>query len=192
MIRIYPNEIFREIEVDAPLRFRYVISNKGRMISFKDEITQGNLLNGSYTDGYKLFKYKIKNGDKLSNKHLFFCKLVAQYFIPKESEEQKYVLHLDYVRDNDNVLNLKWATYQEMLDHGNKSPHVKLARKKLIEHNLKSDGKKLTTTQVILLKTLLKNPNRTTRLKMLAKQFGISETHVKRIMSGENWGYIKV
>lgn len=192
MIRIYPNEEFREIEIDAPLRFRYVISNRGRMISFTDEITQGVLLNGSYTDGYKLFKYKIRNGDKLSNKHLFFCKLVAQYFIPKESEEQKYVLHLDYIRDNDSVQNLKWATYQEMLDHSNKSPHVKLARKKLVEHNLKSDGKKLTTTQVILLKTLLKNPNRTTRLKMLAKQFGISETHVKRIQKGENWGYIKV
>jgi DNA-binding Xre family transcriptional regulator len=42
------------------------------------------------------------------------------------------------------------------------------------------------------LKKLISDPNRKTRLKMLAKQFGISEMQVSRIKSGENWGHIKI
>jgi hypothetical protein len=192
MIRIYPNEEFREINVHPSLKFRYAISNRGRLASFSDRIDTGNLLNGGMLDGYKIFRYKIRDGEKILNKHFFFYKLVAEYFIPKDSENQKYVLHLDYKRDNDNILNLKWATREEMLEHGRKSPHVKAARQKLLEHNIKADGRKLTSTKVMLIKTLLKNPERKTRLKMIAKQFGISETQVKRIESGENWGHIKV
>jgi hypothetical protein len=36
------------------------------------------------------------------------------------------------------------------------------------------------------------DPNRKTRLKLIAKQFGISEMQLYRIKSGENWGHIKV
>ena len=32
--------------------------------------------------------------------------------------------------------------------------------------------------------------NRKTRLKMIAKQFGISEMQVHRIKTGENWSYV--
>jgi len=79
-----------------------------------------------------------------------------------------------------------------MLAHGKRSPHVIKAKRKLLEHNIKSDGRKLTVTKVIHIKKMLLNPNRKTRLKIIAKQFGISETHVRRIESGENWGHIKV
>jgi uncharacterized protein YjcR len=45
---------------------------------------------------------------------------------------------------------------------------------------------------VIHIKKLLAKPNRTTRLKMIAKQFGVSEMQISRIKSGENWSHIKV
>jgi hypothetical protein len=78
------------------------------------------------------------------------------------------------------------------LEHSKNSPHVKKAFEKLIQHNIKSDGRKLTVTKVIHIKKLLAKPNRTTRLKMIAKQFGVSEMQISRIKSGENWSHIKV
>ncbi len=192
MIRYYPNEEFREFEIPDKLKFRYAVSNIGRLLSFKDDMKEGNLLKGGMADGYKIFRYKITVDGKIKNKHMFIYKLVAKLFIPKASEEQTYVLHLDYVRDNDTLNNLRWATREEMMEHSRKSPHVIQARKNLLEHNLKSDGAKLTVTKVMLIKKMLANPNRTTRLKMIAKQFGVSEMQIRRIASGENWSQVKI
>jgi hypothetical protein len=101
-------------------------------------------------------------------------------------------LHLDRKRDNDDYRNLKWATKEEMEAHSRNSPFVKEAQKKLIEHNLNSDGRKLTVTKVMLIKKLLAKPDQKTRLKMIAKQFGVSEMQIRRIKSGENWSQIKI
>ncbi len=191
-IRVYPNEVFKEIIIEDKLRLRYAVSNKGRMVSFSDDINFGRELKGSFTDGYKMFKYKIYTDGKIKNKHLFICKLVAEYFISKTSEEQTYVLHLDRIRDNDDFKNLRWATREEMLDHSKKSPFVKQAKLNLVEHNLKADGAKLTVTKVMRIKKLLANPNSKTRLKMIAKQFGVSEMQISRIKSGENWSQVKI
>ncbi|HNP33274.1 MAG TPA: NUMOD4 domain-containing protein [Flavobacterium sp.] len=192
MIRFYANEVFREIETDIPLKYRYAVSNRGRLISFTETFTDGNLLKGSYADGYKTFRYCRTENGKRVYKTYFIYKLVAEFFIPKTSEEQQYVLHLDYVRDNDLVNNLRWATYEEKMAHYKKSPHVINSKKKLIEHNIKADGRKLTATSVMRLKKILSRPNQNTRIKILAKQFGISEMQVHRIKRGENWGHIKV
>jgi hypothetical protein len=192
MIRFYPNENFREIEIDYPLQRRYAVSDSGRLISFAEKFADGMVLKGGNSDGYKTLRYMMRNNGKTTSKIFFVYKLVAQFFIPKTAEEQRYVLHLDYKRDNDTLRNLKWATYKEMLAHRQKSPHIIRAKIKLQEHNLKSDGRKLTVTKVIHLKKILQDPNRKTRLKMLAKQFGISEMQVSRIKSGENWGHIVI
>lgn len=189
---IYPGEEFREIEVDYSVKLRYAISNRGRMISFTDEMKNGRLLKGTKSQGYKVFRFKIYRDKKMLNSHLFISKLVAQYFIPKTSEDQVHVLHLDHCRSNDLASNLKWATEAEKLDHNRKSPFVIQARKNRVQPQTAIDGHKLTVTRVMLIKKLLANPKRTTRLKMIAKQFGVSEMQIRRIKSGENWGYIKV
>jgi uncharacterized protein YjcR len=44
----------------------------------------------------------------------------------------------------------------------------------------------------MLIKKLLAKPEQKTRLKMIAKQFGVSEMQIRRIKSGENWGHINV
>lgn len=191
-IRVYPNEEFKEIFIADKLKLRYAVSNKGRLISFTDTMKFGRELRGSMTDGYKLFRYKIYTEGKIKNKHLFIYKLVATYFIPKTSEDQTHVLHLDRKRDNDDYRNLKWATREEMLVHSQNSPFVKQAKVDLIAHNLKADGSKLTVTKVMLIKKLLAKPNLKTRLKMIAKQFGVSEMQIRRIKSGENWSHVKI
>ncbi|MGL2965153.1 NUMOD4 domain-containing protein [Flavobacterium sp. XGLA_31] len=193
MIRFYANEVFREIETDVPMKFRYAVSNRGRLIRFTNEFRDGDELKGSISDGYKAFRYgRTNENGKRIYKTSFVYKLVAEFFIPKTSEDQQHVIHLDFSRDNDTVENLRWATYDEMMEHRKKSPYVIESKRKLIEHNLKADGRKLTTTSVIRLKKMLNNPDRKTRIKMIAKQFGISEMQVHRIKRGENWGHIKV
>ena len=193
MIRIFPNEEFREFTIpDVTFRKRYAISNKGRLANFKDKIDDGAILNGSTTDGYRVFQYKKQVNNVIKSHHVFIGKLVAEYFLPKTSEDQKHVLHLDYARDNDDVRNLRWATYDEMIAHGKKSPKVIEAKRKLTEHNLRYDGHKLTVTRVMLIKKMLQNPEQKTRKKMIAKQFGISETSLRRIELGISWGHIKV
>jgi len=191
-IRIYPGEEFREIQVDYSLKLRYAVSNYGRMVSFTDEIRNGRLLKGTKSEGYRVFRFKIYRDKKMLNSHLFIYKLVAQYFLPKTSEDQLHVLHLDFCRSNDVLSNLKWATEIQRFEHSQRSPLVLEARKRRIEPATAINGHKLTVTRVMLIKKLLANPKQTTRLKMIAKQFGVSEMQIRRIKSGENWGYIKV
>ncbi|MEC4003785.1 HNH endonuclease [Flavobacterium sp. SUN052] len=192
-VQFYPNEEFREITMPTKMRLRYAISNKGRLLSYEDDMKFGRILKGSLTDGYRLFKYKIYTEDKkMINKHLFFSRLVAEYFLKKENDNQIFVLHLDRVRDNDDVRNLRWATKEEMMEHSKNSPFVKQAKKNLLEFNIKRDGRKLTSTDVIRIKKTLARKDQPTRMRIIAKQFGVSEMQIYRIKTGENWGHIKI
>lgn len=191
-IRLYPGEEFWEIEVDYSLKLRYAVSNRGRMVSFTDEIKNGRLLKGTWSQGYKVFRFKIYRDKKMLNAHLFIYKLVAQNFIPKTSDDQVHVVHLDYHRSNDDARNLKWVNEADRLVHMQNSPFVVQARQRRIEPATAINGHKLTVTRVMLIKKLLANPRQTTRMKMIAKQFGVSEMQINRIKRGENWGYIKV
>lgn len=192
MFRPYPSEEFKEIPFDLPQLYRYALSNRGRVIRFKNEFSDGDIYNCKLTSGYQVIVYRTESKGKIVRKPLFVYKVFAQYFVPKESEDQEHVLHLDFERANDKPENLKWATTRQRLDHHATSPHVAEARRKRAESDRKSDGWKLTTTQVIRLKKMLADPNRKTRLRILAKQFGISEMQLYRIKSGENWSHITI
>lgn len=193
MIRIFPNEKWKEFELEYKTKFRYAISNFGRLISFKDKIENGRLLKGAKSDGYNLFRYKMVKGKKIVNRQIFVRKLVAENFLPKPQKDQVFVLLLDRNRNNNYVGNLKWATREEMLEHMKKSPMVIAARKKMIEQKKKlGQGHKLTSSTVKIIKKRILNPNRKTRMKIIAKQFGISEMQLYRIKSGENWGHVTI
>jgi hypothetical protein len=185
-------EIFKEVDFGAKLKYRYAISNYGRFIKYTDKVEEGKMLTGGLTDGYRIFRYRIKENGVAVDKYEFVYKLVAKYFLKKTSPEQTCVIHLDYCRNNDAVLNLKYATKPEMLAHIKRSPAVIEAKKRLVEFNKQSDGRKLTVTQVIHLKKRLLDPNRKTKLKSLAKQFNISEMQLYRIKRGDNWAHLKV
>jgi hypothetical protein len=197
-LRFYSMETFREITLEdsAKLQLHYAISNYGRLISFIDKIEDGKFVNGTTQDGYRIWRYKISDdNNKIRHKHCFFYKLVAEYFIPKTSDEQVYVLHLDWNKRNDCVANLKWATKSEMIAHRENSPFVIEARKKQLAElraKQKHKGNKLTSTQVMLIKKILSAPNRRTRLKIIAKRFGVTTMTLQRIKTGENWGHIKI
>ena len=195
-LQIFATEDFKELELEKGLRFRYAISNFGRLVSFSDKIEFGRIVNGSITEGYRIFRYRIPSDNKTLYRHKCFHRLVAENFLERTSDEQIFVIHVDHNLANDVVTNLKWATKQEMLAHHKKNPKVRKARKKtikrLIEYNRKREGQKLSIQQVIQIKKLITDPNRKTPLKKMAKQFGISEMHLYRIKSGKNWGRINI
>ncbi|WP_035676662.1 NUMOD4 domain-containing protein [Flavobacterium limnosediminis] len=193
MTRFYRDEVFKEIPLEHKHVFRYALSNYGRLMSFTDEMKNGKVLKGSLTDGYHTLR--VTHRDENNKKHqktILLYKWVAELFIPKTADDQLYVIHIDRKKDNDHVSNLKWVNYEGKMAHYKSSPKVIAAKKKLLEHNIKADGPKLTETTVMRLKKILLDPNRKTRMKILAKQFGVSEMQLYRIKSGENWGHVKV
>jgi len=198
ILEIYPDEVFKEIyDLEDELQRRYAISNYGRLVSFLENIENGRFIAGSKQDGYRIWRYEIVSNGKTVYRHRFYYRLVAENFLQKISDEQVYVLHLDRKRANDKVKNLRWATKEEMLEHSKKSPYVIASKKNQVQRlkkyrEKKLDGNKLTMTQVMRLKKRLLDPNRKTRLKILAKQYGVTTMTLHRIKTGENWGHIKV
>lgn len=190
MIKFYPDEEWKEFQLEHKPKFRYAISNYGRLLSFTEKMEEGRLLKPGTIDGYKVFGYKIRKDGKLHERKLFIRRLVAENFIPKENPEQIYVLLLDRDRSNNKVENLKWATHEEMILHSKNSPYVIESKKQVVEKRKKMDGYKLSQVQVKMLKRILFDPNRKTRVRILAKQFGVSELTLYRIKRGENWGHV--
>ena len=188
MTNTFSDETWKELEIiPEGVRLRYAISNYGRVMSFKDTMENGNILRGGLIGGYPILKVRPKGKDKTYYIH----RLIGDYFVKKSSEEEIYVLHMDFDKTNNHVSNLKWATKRQMELHQQNSPYVKKARAlRLLKKPQK--GHKLTSTQVMHLKKKIFDPNRKTRLKILAKQFGISEMQLYRIKSGENWSHVKI
>jgi NUMOD4 motif len=191
-IKSYVDEEWKEFFPQHKLKKRYAISNYGRLAWFTEKIEDGTLLKGSSVQGYRTFSYKKQHKTVIRNYALMLHKLVAENFCKRSSENQTYVIHLNFTKDSNYFKNLKWATYEEMLAHNKKSPLVIEAQRKFHELKKTKKGHKLTDATVALIKKKINNPNRKTRMKMIAKQFNISEMQLYRIKSGENWSRIKV
>ncbi len=194
MLQIFAREEFKEIEIEKGLQFRYAISNLGRLISFTDRFEDGRELRGSLQQGYRIFRYYVRVDGKKNYGFYFYYTLVAKYFLKKMSEDQVYVLHLNRDKADDHVDNLRWATKAEMVAHMVASPLFIDARKKQKDPNsgTKRGTQKLTATKVMRLKKILLDPNRKTRYKILAREFGVTEMQLHRIKTGENWGSVIV
>ncbi len=185
-------EQWKEYPLEKPGKVRYAISNYGRIKSFTNEISDGKILKGAVTEGFLFIRYKRQVNNAITNYHITVHKAVAELFIPKESEDQEYVLHLDYDKLNNQLYNLKWATYNEMRTHAFKSPLTQAAFKKFQQDNIKRDGRKLTSTQVMRIKLKMKRQGDKFSVRKTAKEFNVSEMQIYRIKWGENWGHIEV
>ena len=180
MIRSYRNERWKEIVFDNKIseKEKFKISNYGRIINCKKE--EEFLVNEYFINGYQNLPLKQRVNGKNTSRYVH--KLVAESFLPCK-EDQLYVIHLNYDKKDNRVENLKWATKREKEVHQYTNPEY-------VNKVHKPRTAKLTETRVKLLKRKLNDPNRKTRLKMIAKQFGVSEMQLHRIKTGENWGYV--
>jgi hypothetical protein len=166
------------------LRNRYAVSSTGRIASYKKDILEeGKLLRGSLTTGYRTL-----NLHRPHNKGtLYIHREMAKLFLPKASARQRYVIHRNHNKLDNNIKNLRWATLEEMISHQQKSP-AKMAYKE--KQANRTEGLKLTSAQVRKIKALLNNKNRNVTIKKLAENYGVSEMTMYRIKSGENWARI--
>ena len=169
---------FQEVE-NPP---HYEVSNYGRLKSFQGILTTGTIIKGSVIQGYRTLNIRV-DGGKTINRYIH--KLVAQLFLELPKEDEKFVIHLDFDKHNNRAENLKWATKDAMIDHNRQNPAV---INKIIPKRTKNY--KLTESKVIMIRKLLKSDK--SRLKMIAKQFGITHTQLNRIKTGVNWKSVKV
>ncbi|WP_224491248.1 HNH endonuclease [Robertkochia flava] len=184
MIINLKNEVWKDLQRDYwRENERYKISNYGRVISFKHHL-EGKLLEPGKVGGYAVITAIRKNK---KNDLVYIHRAVAELFLENE-EEKKFVIHLDYDKLNNTSDNLAWATRSELTLHNSKNPRVIRAKEK---KKTQRSYAKLTEAKVKLIKRKINDPNRKTRMKMIAKQFGISEMQLYRIKSGENWGSVE-
>jgi hypothetical protein len=184
-INSYRDEEWRGLTLEnLSEKSKYKISNYGRLISYYYR-EEGVLLKLGNVHGYRSFSIRDKDGKQL---HLYVHRLVAEFFLDKPNEDKNIVLHLDNNRHNNYYRNLIWANQSEQYHHNLKvNPNAKRLQPK-------GDRawSKLTESEVRVIKRKLSDPNRKTKMKVLARQFGISEMQLSRIKSGENWGKISI
>jgi len=179
----YRNEEWKEIIFDDIISIdeKWKISNYGNLLQLKDHNyirRKSSLLNGYYAITL------IQEANRKNTKR-YIHKLVAQHFLPKK-EDDLYVIHLDYDKENNHVSNLKWATKREKELHQQKNPiFIEAVANKRVNY-------KLDEAKVKIIKRKLNSTKSKTRLKVIARQFGVSDMQIHRIKTGENWGHVKL
>ena len=166
------------------LRNRYAVSGKGRIASYKQDVLKdGKLLSGSLTTGYRTLNLHRPNNKGT----LYIHREMAKIFLKKPSPLHKYVIHRNHNKLDNSIKNLRWATLEQMIGHQQGSP-AKIAYKE--KQANRTEGLKLTATQVKKIKSILNSKNRNITIKKLAQNYGVSEMTMYRIKSGENWARI--
>ncbi len=186
MIKKLPDEIWKPLLFSGSkeLRNLYALSSLGRIASYKEEILEdGKILNGSLTTGYNTLNLH-RPGNKGT---LYIHRELARLFLKKTSPKQKFVIHLNHNKLDNNIKNLQWASLQDMIAHQQESP-AKIAYKK--KQANRETGLKLTISQVKKIKDQLNNEKRRLTIKQLADKYQVSEMTMYRIKSGENWARV--
>lgn len=186
MIKKLAGEIWKPLSFSGwrQLRNRYAISSRGRIASYKDDITEGKLLSGSLTTGYRTLNLH-RPGNKGT---LYIHREIAKLMVNRKSATHKYVIHKNHNKLDNDIKNLKWATLEEMMKHQQESPAKKAYK---IKQANKTKGLKLNAPQVSRIKSILSNKKRSITIRQLAGKYGVSEMTLYRIKSGENWGRVK-
>jgi hypothetical protein len=177
----YWNEKWERIDFpEFDNQIHYEISNYGRIKSFQNT-DEGVLIHGSLIQGYQSLNVRFQN--KSVNHYIH--KLVAKHFCQQNSTKDTFVIHLDYNKLDNRADNLQWADRSKVTEHNKNNPSV---INRLIP--IRTKNYKLTEGKVMLIKQMLRSDK--SRLKMIAKQFGITHTQLNRIRSGENWKQVKL
>ena len=172
----YSKDIWRDNEI-------YKISNHGRVLSYKVSSK------GEFKKLYTLSKYSVFTCPKKNGKSdlVYIHRAVATLFL-EQDESRPFVIHKNYDKKDNHYSNLHWTSRSELTAHNLKNPTV-IAAKLKYKQNPKYS--KLSPAKVKMIKRKIFDPNRKTRMRLIAKQFGVSEMQLYRIKSGENWGHIK-
>lgn len=143
-----------------------------------------SLYDGLHDKYRKLFDDDLKQ--RTISKTFLVHRLIAENFCKKISDSHDQVTHIDHDRLNNRADNLKWVTQAELNVHQKQSPHVQRAKKERKgKRNENAETYKLTSTKVMLIK---KKINNGVSLHTLSKTFKVTQTQLRRIKNGVNWG----
>lgn len=180
-VRSLAGERWKELDLKKGVTTkRYAISNRGRIVSFKNKIEDGYPLRPRLTQGYP----SVTIGREANRQNYYLHRLVAEYFVKRPSPRHSFVIHLDHVKENNRASNLRWVRHETQIEHALKDPNV------LIRQN-PAEGPKLNTSKVKRIKRALQSKKQPT-LKALAKQFKVSDMQIHRIKTGENWSHVTI
>lgn len=181
IIRSLVGEEWQEVVTKHPFRYyTYQYSNFGRIKSINPDTEDENLLKGSVgKKGFVKLNLKLKDGIR---EGFYLHQLVANQFVERQ-DGKDFIIHNDNIKSNNHFQNLTWVSRDELSEWMKSLPSVINKKQSLGSHV------KLNTSKVALLKKrIIQNK---TKLRILAKQFDISYTQLKRIERGENWGHVK-
>jgi hypothetical protein len=163
---------------DPDLRSTFLISNLGRVKSISTNRKTPRLLKGYKNMGYHAIPTRKKDG---KNTLVYVHKLVAKLFVPNPEGYAKIVFK-DYDRGNCKASNLKWVSEKDYLKY-----RKKFQRSAYYYNPNHKPNAKLSATDVIRLRKMVNDPNRKTRYKIIAKQFGINIGTLFAIKRGDSW-----
>ncbi len=186
MIREYPNEEWREIQVSdyEPKKSRVFISNYGRVKKKSSRSKEFKLSKTPIVNGFIMCAYPRK--DNPTQGRFYIHRMVATCFLDTPKEDETCVIHLDHNLKNNYVKNLKYVTQADRTKHLWTNPKFVESRKNW------QPNVKLSEAKVRYIKKKVLSPNRKTKMHLMAKQFGISLSQLRRIQSGEHWKHIEV
>lgn len=154
----------------------YKVSTHGRVVNFKT----GKVLS-QYVSNSGYYRVNLWRNNKC--KAPYIHQLVAKTFI-KNKLGKPQVNHLDGVKFNNNVRNLKWCTnkenYLHALNAGLLSPPISG------EDHSKT---KLTNAQALEIRKVILN--KTLTRKMISDKYGVSECVVAGIRNGRSFRHVK-
>lgn len=176
------NEQWLPVETKAPTKgFDYFFSDYGRLKSVNKVTGAERLLKGSVMkQGFLQLNLTLQDNVRQG---FYVHKLVGESFLKEPPKEKKFLIHLDGNKMNNYWKNLKWVNQRELTD-------IQIEQGVYDPENRKTSRLvKMTESKVRLLKKRLREGK--TKRSILAKSFGITQTQLKRIESGENWGRVE-
>ncbi len=175
------NEVWKTLMFEGLTKEqKFEVSNIGRVRRTHKRTGEWQYIKGSNCKGYRIFSFRAAEKGKQITKSLH--RIVAENFMKQPSIVYKHVLHLDFVKHNNVVENLKWVTKDELSAHQKTNPNYK---KKLVYNS------KLSIDQVKEIKRTLRDDDKIVYAR-LARKYGITQTQLNRIRKGENWKNVTI
>ncbi len=180
-VKSFVDEQWIDVVTSLPTRhFVYQVSNYGRIKSINPDTETENVIKGSRgKKGFIKLNLKLKGGKR---EGYYIHHLVAKEFVDKRPD-QSFIIHKDNVKANNHFSNLEWKNREELNAWMHEIGIFKDRKPTLGSHV------KLNEAKVALLKKRILQGK--TKRRILAKQFDISYTQLKRIETGENWGHVE-
>jgi len=161
----------------------YEVSNFSniRRKNGSSHLKQINLKGSLDKDGYINVNLKIKQRTNSKRLH----RLIAEAFIPNY-ENKPQINHINGIKGDNRLENLEWCTLSENRQHAYKTG----LQNGLSRRGTKNNFAKLIDADIIVIREKY-NKKQGITMKVLSKEFNVSEGCIQRILSEKSWSWLK-